>query len=48
MRQSSSGSSHYVFRKKHHKAMTIPRQGFMKKAYILLVKEAVEEEEKGR
>lgn len=48
MRQSSSGSSHYVFRKKHHKAITIPKQRFMKKAYILLVKEAIEEEEKGR
>ncbi len=48
MRQSSSGSSHYVFRKKHHKAITIPRQRFMKKAYILLVKEEVEAEEKGR
>jgi len=41
----SGGSSHYTFRKKGCKPITIPRHQNIKKAYIELVREAIEQEE---
>lgn len=43
MAQPSSGSSHYVFRKPGKNPITIPRHIPIKKIYIELVREAVEE-----
>ncbi len=39
--QPRGGSSHYTFRKKGCKSITIPKQSPMKKVYIKLVSEAV-------
>ena len=39
------GSSHYTFRKKGKLPITIPRHEPIKKVYVLMVKEAVEEAE---
>ena len=40
------GSSHFTFRKKGYASITIPKQKPIKKVYIELVREIVEQEEK--
>ena len=40
-----SGSSHYTFRKDGHFPVTIPKHGPIKKVYIELIKQIIEEEE---
>ena len=42
--ETSGGSSHATFRKNGHMPVTVPRHGKIKKAYIDLVRQAVEEE----
>ncbi len=39
-----SGSSHYTFRKKGCKPITIPKHGPIKKVYVEMVKQIVESE----
>ena len=41
-----SGSSHYTFRKKGCKPITIPKHESIKKVYIEMVKQIVESEER--
>lgn len=41
----SGGSSHYTFRKKGKPPITIPKHKPIKKVYISMVKEVIEEEE---
>ena len=45
MRSPSGGSSHMTFRKHGHPPITIPRHEPIKKVYVLLVREIVEQEE---
>jgi predicted RNA binding protein YcfA (HicA-like mRNA interferase family) len=40
------GSSHYTFRKKGSAPITIPKHEPIKKVYVLMVKEVIENEEK--
>lgn len=42
--ETKGGSSHVTFRKKGKMPITIPRHGKIKKAYVMLVRKAVEEE----
>ena len=44
--QPKGGSSHYTFRKKGKKSITIPKQQPMNKKYILLVRETLLEHER--
>ena len=41
-----SGSSHYTFRKNGSAPITIPKHEPIKKVYVLMVKEVIENEEK--
>lgn len=41
-----SGSSHYTFRKEGRNPITIPKQKPIKRVYVLMVKEVIEEENK--
>ena len=41
-----SGSSHYTFRKKGCKPITIPKHEPIKKVYVVMVKQIVESEER--
>ena len=43
--QPDNGSSHYTFRKKGHTPITVKKENKMKKAYVKMVKKAIEEEE---
>ncbi|MCQ2551048.1 MAG: toxin HicA [Clostridia bacterium] len=43
--QPKSGSSHYTFRKKGHTPITIKKDSKMKKFYVKMIKQVVEEEE---
>lgn len=43
--ETNGGSSHITYRKKGRTPITIPRHGKIKKAYIELVRSAVEKEE---
>lgn len=45
MTQPKSGSSHYVFRKKNYVPIVIPKHEPIKKVYIQMVKEIIEQEE---
>ena len=45
MNMPGSGSSHYTFRKKGKPPITIPKHEPIKKVYIKMVKDIVEEEE---
>ena len=45
MRGPSGGSSHMTFRKEGQPPITIPRHAPVKKVYILMVREIVEQEE---
>ncbi|MDO4499645.1 MAG: type II toxin-antitoxin system HicA family toxin [Erysipelotrichaceae bacterium] len=45
MSNPKGGSSHYTFRKKGCFPITIPKHEPIKKAYVRLVKEVIEEEE---
>ena len=40
------GSSHATFRKKGHNPITIPRRGSIKKTYVEMVRDVIEEEKK--
>ena len=44
MSQPHVGSSHYTFRKDGHKPITIPKHEPIKKVYVKLVKEVIENE----
>ncbi len=46
MNAPGSGSSHYTFRKKGCKPITIPKHGPIKKVYVEMVKQIVESEER--
>lgn len=46
MKQPRSGSSHYTFRKAGCAPITIPKHEPIKKTYVELVRQAVENEEK--
>ena len=43
---SRSGGSHYVFRKEGKRPITVPRHGKIKRVYIKMVCDVVEEEER--
>ncbi len=45
MKGPRSGSSHYTFRKKGRSPITIPKHEPIKKVYVEMVKEVVEQEE---
>ena len=45
MKGTSSGSSHFTFRKPHCAPITIPKHEPIKKTYIIMVKEIIESEE---
>ena len=45
MKGTSGGSRHYTFRKKGAPPITIPKSNPIKRAYIELVKEAIEKED---
>lgn len=46
LRSPKGGSSHYTFRKQGCQPITIPKNDPIKKAYVEMVKEIVENEEK--
>ena len=45
MKGTSSGSSHFTFRKPGHAPITIPKHEPIKKAYVQMVKAVIESEE---
>ena len=45
MKGTSSGSSHFTFRKANHAPITIPKHEPIKKAYVQMVKAVIESEE---
>lgn len=48
MKGTSGGSSHYTFRKKGVPPITIPKSNPIKRAYIELVREAIEKEDSNK
>lgn len=46
MRGPSSGSSHYTFRKTGYPPITVPKHEPIKKVYVLLVKQVIEEQDR--
>ena len=46
MRAPRGGSSHFVFRKEGHSPITIPKHKPVKRVYVEMVRQVVEEEEK--
>ncbi len=48
MKGTNSGSSHFTFRKKGVMPITIPKSNPVKKAYIVLVRDAIEKEEENK
>lgn len=47
MHNPSGGSSHFTFRKKGCKPITVPKHEPIKKAYVEMVREIIESEENG-
>ena len=47
MKQPKKGSSHYVFRKKGHCPITIPKHKPIKQVYVKKVRDIIENEERG-